>query len=256
MAITPPPGITPVDEGTLMVGPSGSHFLSAFSYNLYFDLPPDSIVNTYKLDFIVPWQLSYSDFVTAIQNVLLPFFGVKGEQMVCYAVWERYEGDLVVRDQFCIDFPIIGEQCFTPPFAGQTIASTYYYRIWIVTHDIGTPMALPQARALAPLVELIVVLILALPVIVAIIEFSSGKLTWDQVRSTTREIIRAPGEALAPAIMAVTWPFMAFGLTLIAAGIFLPQLMLKVGGEVPVAGGKVGGEVATGAPRAAQPRRR
>lgn len=253
----------------------GCELVSAYGYPSFFNMVSGEEVNTWQIEF---WALGRLDqervhgFMDEMARRMAgglvfeippfpPIVVVPPIEMLAYFVYERQGFGLQVPTEFCIPAPVIGQWCFTPPFAGQTIAEGYFYRLWIVTRDI--PVAAQVAPGLVAMgawptagviLALAVAFLMVVGSIVVIVGVIAGRSYIDDVVRYTKTVIEAPGENVSKAL---TTPLIAFGFTLIAAGIFLPMLMTKLSVEAPIGPARVKGELATG-PRVTgtAPRRR
>lgn len=115
------------DYPTAMEGPPGSSLIDFVRYTPFDTLTPGETVNTLLIDFATPQILDAGMVENAI-NAVASLFPDGGEELLAYALFGGTTTDVAVPQQICI-----GEWCFTPPFAGNILATVNVYRLWILT---------------------------------------------------------------------------------------------------------------------------
>jgi hypothetical protein len=228
-----PQPITDTPQG--MQGPDGSTLVSLYAYPDYFNLQDEDNVNTYSLDLATPNLFGQDDFSNAVANAL-PSIVAHGEDLLCYGVYQYTIASLSIPDTISL-----GGQTFTPPFAGDTVASLLGYHIVVYTQttQAAAAMAIMRPRPQGPLtiIAIAIAFLIVLAGIVAVIELVEGNLTWKDLSGFTKDIITAPGQVVSGAL---TGPLIALGFVLVASSIVLPIAISKLSVQVPVGGGSLG----------------
>jgi len=268
--------IVEMDHVTLPEYFPDSYMASAFAYPGWSAVPPSEEVNTVQIDFFTLGRADQNrvhEIMDSLRDHIaggLPFI-LPPTELIEYAYFESIDPvPVIVPNQFCLPvgpIPI----CFTPPFAGQVITDQIYQaRIWFVLRtapgevpieeppEEAPPWWLPppgwgggEMAALAIVFTPFVILtLIAAFVVVAgtvVVAYSifTGKASWQEITQYTRDIITAPGENVKIGLGGgLSGAMMAFGLTIVAAGIFLPMLSTSISAKVPI--GKRG-EIGIGA---------
>ena len=198
-----------MDTPSFAVGPEGATLIKAFGYPNYFSLQGGDPINTYQSDFYAAQVLGYNLFGTALDSISDQAWA-NGEEVLAYFVYQKPVLEIAVPDQFCFL-----DQCWTPPFAGQTIVSGYQYRVWVLTRDIvygPFPKAVQGSVLLA--IVIIAGLVALLPQLVGLVQVLEGKLTWGQFAqqpNLVEKIIQAPGDNVARAEAGLAIPLLFLG---------------------------------------------
>lgn len=255
MAIIIDPNPVPIgDDPNPMVGPAGSHFVSAVSYPEFFELQDGEDVFTLQCDFLSPTEISPATLRGAMDDLRNQGI-LNSELILAYSLWQASESTIVVPDQICV----LG-YCWTPPWAGETVLSTYTYRLWILSKGF---FAFPSSVRVRPAGALLVLALVALltvgvAMIAGIIAMNNGSIKWKDIKDFSKDILLLPGENIARAEAGLAWPMVAFGIAMVAGAIVLPiaisratvgihagPVQATLGGEF----GRAGGPAAVTEPR-------
>ena len=220
-----------------MYGPEGSEPVSIIAYPGYFTLQDGEDVNTAAIDFI-SFALIDADFIAQAMENVIPEIISNGEEILAYGLFRSTIFNLSIPDQICL----FG-YCFTPPFAGDDVVTSYSYRLIIYTRPSYQAGAM-SIRALGPaaIIAIALALIAVVTVIAGIILMSQGTIKWRDIKDYTHDLITAPGQNVAQSL---TGPLIGLGLAITAAAIFLPMVSTSVQAQVPIGPARVG--VAAGA---------
>lgn len=244
-----PPEITvDTDAPVGMEGQPGSRLKSAYAYADYFNLNDGDVINTLQMDFVSPVPISLDKLRLAIAGIWVPVRN-EGEVILAYALHEKTLFDVAIPNQFCINIPGFGENCWTPPFAGETVFTAYEYRLWILTKS--TARAQVAVRGLGPAIALVIIVgvVAVFGLVAALWSAKTGETTWREAADYAKRILTAPGEAVGKAL---TGPLIALGFTMAATAVLLPAISSKVG----VKAGPVTTEIAARPPRPTPAQRR
>ncbi len=230
-----PQVITDTPQG--MVGPEGSELVSVYAYPPYFTLLDGEDINTTSIDF-VSFEIIGTDLMARAVENIIPQIVSGGEQILCYGLFRWTIFDLSIPQEVCI-FGF----CFTPPFAGNQVTTAYGYRLVIYTRPVYYGFLSTAVRPLTPALVLAIVagIVAVLTLVAGIIAMTTGTIKWQDVKQYTHDLITAPGQNVKEAL---TLPLVAFGLTLVGAGVVLPMAIARVEARVPLGGAQVtvGGE--------------
>lgn len=211
-----------LDVPTFAVGPEGSQLVKAFAYPAYFYNPPLE-ANTYQVDFFTVEFLG-NDPIGAYMDQVALQAGEAGEAVIAYFVYRVPILDISIPDQFCL-----GDLCWTPPFAGQSVVSGYQYRLWIITKDI--PPFFQAVRGSPVLLAIIIVsaIMLLLTQVVGLGGILSGKVPWSQLKeqSPIDRILDKPGDNIVRAELGLAVPLFFFGGAIAAFGFVLASMGKK-----------------------------
>lgn len=255
MAVTLDPSPEVIDNAPPGVeGFEGSEMVAAFAYNGYFGLQPSDLVNVQRAD----WA-SFEEMTQGQIHDLGPTIEAtcaqNSEELLAYVFYKGVDTIIGIPEQVCI----LG-WCFTPPFAGTQIVTANHYRLWTMTrpYPYGWAYVNPHARPLAPLLVIAIAgsIIGIIVTILGIIAMQQGKISFNDIRDTTRDILGSPGENIAKPISAAFWPLAALGISMVAAAIVFPVAISKVGVTLPLGPGRIETEIQAGGGPTAPPGRR
>jgi len=226
MSFTMPSNIEVQDsQATQFGGQEGAVFRYAYSTSLALSLPAGSQVDTIQHDFGSYSKLGV-DQLRAMKDKFLAFAEENGSALVTMVVWESVLFDVVVPREFCVSFLGIRE-CFTPPFAGQSLVTSYAYRVWFVTVPrVGALAVRPFVWAAQVILALVALIYLTWPTIVGGIQVLLGRTTYESYRESTPDPIEKTGEHIEEAAKgAGSGAFIGLGLVMIAGGLLVPMAM-------------------------------
>jgi hypothetical protein len=231
MANTIPPYLEPTyDSPSPMVGQEGSTLLSAVCWPSYFGIGSGEEVETVRLDFYSPTQIDRETLFNRMWG-LQAFSRQHGRDLVAYGLYRSTAFDIPIPNQVCV----MGH-CWTPPWAGQRVATMYHYRLWVLWREIAVSPSIRAAwPALGVVIAVGVLLILGIALVAGVWSLTTGKVTWPEIAQYTKDILKSPGENVAGPITAAAWPMVAMGFALVASSIALPLVVRKA--EFGLAGG-------------------
>ncbi len=233
-------------------GPPGSNIISAFTYDTYWSLhdsPFIEDVQSLQYDFTAGTFMGQDVWHMVLDNIKAQLLQ-SNLQIIAYILWESVEIGASIPAEICIPGTTI---CWTPPFAGQNLAQLVNYRLWMMIIPFAGPMPM-VAGAVAPFAFVIpIATILGLVFAFVVVTFTvilawqilNGKMTLGQGTSIVKDILKTPGESFGPG--SFTGPLIAFGITLIAAGIFVPMLSGGISAAVPIGPANVEAHAGQGA---------
>lgn len=228
--------------------PEGSRVISAWAWPPFTRLGQAPGVHTMQIDFYSPYDIRGIDVRQVIDTALGWWFMVNNLEPATYILWQKDEWSVSIPTEFCIL-----DSCFEPPFAGETLNLVYFYRLWVMSAYLpgASPMARPtQARpdarplAASVIIAFAIAFAIVAATIVGIVSLREGDIEYSDVQDSVHTFITAPGENIK---VALTWPLIAFGGTLVALSFILPAVSTKVAATVPVGGGVITGEVGAAA---------
>jgi len=215
-----------------MTGAPGSVPVSIFAYPGYFTLNPGDVVNTTAIDFNSV-ALIGQDLIASAVEQWVPSIMANGEEILAYGLFQSTSFDIGIPQQICV----LG-QCWTPPFAGQNVASMFNYNLVIYTRSAPPPVSASYRPFIGidDAVAIIILIIVVAGVALAIYGARQGQLTFQQAENAIKDIITAPGQAVSAAL---TGPLIGFGLVLVGLAIAVPMLSTRATVGIPVGGGHV-----------------
>ena len=251
-------------EGSLVAPPPepppNSKLVSAYAYPNVFALLDDAQVDVIQTDMVSIGQLDQGR-IHSILNEMLVTYEQQGQENLAYIVYEETLFNIRVPTEFCIGpFCLfdwcVGPWCWIPPHAGEVISVAYRYRFWMLSRErVAASQVAAAALPILWFPALILALIALIGTIAAVIGVATGQISFRDLRDWLDSILRKPGENIETAIGGLTGPLMAFGFTMVAAGIFIPMATSKLEVSQPIpGGGRVTTSVGSGAaPRAPAP---
>ena len=234
-------------------GPPGSQIISAFTYDTYWTLTNGAIqeeVQTLQYDFMASEFMGQDTWHQVLDNIRFQLLQ-SNLQIVAYILWENVVFDVSIPSDICIPGTTI---CWTPPLAGQSVVQVVQYRLWMMIIPFVGPVPMVSA-AVAPFVFVIPIMtilgltlafVVATFTIIAAVQIFQGKMTLGQAISPIGDLAKIPGETIAAPIQAVSWPFFALGIAMVAAGIFIPMAAGSVGVTAPIGPGRVDVQAGSG----------
>ena len=211
----------------------GSRLVSAYAWPAFTTIGAAETVNTLQLDFWSPFVIAPVILRGALE-MARELFEMNDLELAAYVLWEKEEFQVSVPPEFCL----FGH-CWTPPFAGETTALCYFYRVWVMSvvrpglAAMALPLnAQPNVRPFMgvwALIGLTFLIVTVLTTVAGIAGLWTGNLTWPEIRGSVHDILTIPGENIRIATM---WPMFMFGFALVAASVALPIVTAKL--TVPV----------------------
>lgn len=237
-------------------GLPGSIYRGSWVFDAYNSVNDDDTVDTLQMDFALPYQLS-DDAIIETMVRLTEAYAPNGQTLLGFSVYEAELFDIQVPTSISLAgtiIPIPSEVCLPIvgciPIAGQTIASGYQYRFWILSKD--PQVAAYNTRSLTAGVILAIGLLIPV-LLVSVIGFTAfitGKIKFGEIREATREVLDTPKRFVEGSTGSFAWPLAVLGVVIVAAGLIIP-VALNASGDVrvPIPGGGtvgVGGTIGSG----------
>lgn len=240
----------PLDMQTIVPAtPEGYKLRSAYAYPDYFNIPAGADADTVTWEGYTLYELTQSDLDASMASVKMQT-EAKGHVIFGYCVWQKPIFNLSVPQEICIldqtncwqlpaQLCAVG-QCI--PFAGQTVVQLTSYRFWMVSIP-ADQMPTAQVSAAVPVIGLGAAIVLVLGVLLSIgliagLNFvATGKIKWSDLVSAAKDVLKAPGQNVTEPIVALSWPLIALGVTIVAAAFVLPNLVAR---SMMTAGGGTG----------------
>jgi len=210
--------------------------VSAFTYPGFQSLYPDEEVNVSTITFVSAQLLGLNFIHDHMDDITAQIAQDYGEKVLAYIVCKQDVVEVSVPDQICL-----GEICWTPPFAGERIATGVQYRVTVIS-KVEFAAAGQFARAAVGVLAWGIVLILGFVVVIATLQIMSNKLKVQDLMSFVKDVLKSPGENISQAL---TGPLVAFGFAVVAASIAIPFVTSNIQATLPIPG-VPGGSVRAG----------
>lgn len=230
ITIDPNPQLT-TDQFIFPDIPAGYTNLTQYSTPFLAELTPSDDVVSITIDFVSNNQIDYLAFFGAFTSHF-PYIAQNFSNIVlAYALYQGAEQDLTIPNQICWQ-----DYCWVPPFfAGDTVASLYHYRLWLLLQPLqpGSALAMPQVGFWEVALTLIKYIFITIApfVVLGVMNAIAGKESWSDVLHQITGALPSPGNIATGIGQGVSgglsWPFFALGTALVAAGIFLPALTTR-----------------------------